>query len=217
MELVYVYPAEELEVVHKRFCKFALGVPRSATNLACYGELGRAPLMIKRKVSLIWLRIPTSWDTPDLVKDAYALAKADSLQWINHIHCILNDTGFTQVWTQPSSVDPNEFLPALEQCLINQFVQSWQGDLRDTTGKLRTYKEDFRREIYLTLPPYLRVPWTRLRINAHPLRIETGRYNLPAPLPVEERVCWFCTDKPTVEHEVHFLFNCNLYIQERKE
>ena len=47
------YPAEELEVVHKRFCKFALGVPRSATNLACYGELGRTPLMIKRKVSLI--------------------------------------------------------------------------------------------------------------------------------------------------------------------
>ena len=50
------YPAEEL---HKRFCKFALGVPRIATNLACYGELGRTPLSIKRKVSLIkyWLMI----------------------------------------------------------------------------------------------------------------------------------------------------------------
>ena len=119
-----------------------------------------------------------------MVKDAYALAKADSLQWIKLITSNVS-SGFTPVWTQPSRVDPNEFLPALEQRLIDQFVQSWQGDLRDTTGKLRTYKlikEDFRREIYLTLPPYLRVPRTRLRISAHPLRIETGRYNLPAPL-----------------------------------
>lgn len=35
--------AEELEIIHRRFCKFALGVPRSTTNLACYGELGRTP------------------------------------------------------------------------------------------------------------------------------------------------------------------------------
>ena len=39
-----------------------------------------------------------------------------------------------------------------------------------------------------------------------------GRYNLPAPLPVEERACWFCMeDPPVVEDEVHFLFNCYLY------
>ena len=76
------YLAEELEVVHKRFCKFALGVPRMATNLACYGELARTPLTIKRKVSLIkyWLRVTTNWDAPQLVKDAYALTKSESLQ-----------------------------------------------------------------------------------------------------------------------------------------
>ena len=76
------YPAEELKVVHKQFYKFALGVPRMATNLACYGELARTPLIIKRKVSLIkyWLRVTTNWDTPQLVKDTYALAKSESLQ-----------------------------------------------------------------------------------------------------------------------------------------
>ena len=71
--------------------------------------------------------------------------------------------------------------------------------------------------MYLTLPPYLRVPHTKLRISAHPLRIETGRYNLPAPLSVEERVCWFCTEEPIVEDELHFLFNCHSYAQERQE
>ena len=32
---------ECLEMVHKTFCKYALGLPISATNVACYGELGR--------------------------------------------------------------------------------------------------------------------------------------------------------------------------------
>ena len=51
--------AEDLEVVHRRFCKFALGVPNTATNLAVYGELGRVPLEIKRRSAIIkyWLRI----------------------------------------------------------------------------------------------------------------------------------------------------------------
>jgi hypothetical protein len=65
-------------------------------------------------------------------------------------------------------------------------------------------------EKYLNLPPYLRVPTTRLRTSAHPLRIETGRYNLPAPTPADERYCWFCTNQ-FVEDELHFLFDCELY------
>ena len=49
--------AEDLEVVHHKFCKFALRVPNTATNLAVYGELGRVPLEIKRRSAIIkyWL------------------------------------------------------------------------------------------------------------------------------------------------------------------
>jgi len=83
----------------------------------------------------------------------------------------------------------------------------------DTTGKLRSYKlvkEDFKRESYLELPPYMRVPVARLRTSTHSLRIETGRYNLPVPIPAEERYCWFCQNG-SVEDEFHFLFDCKLY------
>ena len=198
-----------------RICKFALGVPRSATNLACYGELGRTPLMIKRKISMIkyWLRVTTDWDAPELVKDAYALAKAESHEWVSFI---LNNSGFPQVWSHPSSVVPTEFIAQLEQCLIDQYIQGWQGELRDSIGKLRSYRL-IKDELYLTLPPYLRVPHTRLRISAHALRIETGRYNLPAPLPVQDRTCWFCSEEQAVEDELHFLLKCSLYTQERQE
>ena len=41
--------ADEIESVHKIFCKFGLGVSNSTTNLACYEELGREPLVLGRK------------------------------------------------------------------------------------------------------------------------------------------------------------------------
>ena len=71
-------------------------------------------------------------------------------------------------------------------------------------------KEAFKNESYLELPPYMRVPVARLRTSTHPLRIETGRYNLPIPIPAEERYCWFFQNS-LVEDECHFLFECNLY------
>ena len=62
--------------------------------------------MIKRKVSLIkyWLRVTIDWDTPDLVKDAYALALSESLQWVK---CI--NASYPQAWSQPASLNSNEF------------------------------------------------------------------------------------------------------------
>ena len=95
-EIWSCYPTEELEVVHKRFCKFALGVSRSATNLACSGELGRTPLMIIGKISQIkyWLRVTVDWSIPILVKDACALAKVESLEWVNYIQNILTNACF---------------------------------------------------------------------------------------------------------------------------
>ena len=36
------HPRPEIETIHLKFYKFALGVPTSACNLACYGEFGRS-------------------------------------------------------------------------------------------------------------------------------------------------------------------------------
>ena len=70
--------AEDLEVVHRKFCKFALGVPNTATNVAVYGELGRVPLEIKRRSAIIkyWLRIVSDWNTPALLKEIYVMEES---------------------------------------------------------------------------------------------------------------------------------------------
>ena len=96
-----------------------------------------------------WLRLTTDWDALELVKVAYALAKAESHEQVSFILNIFNNSGFSQVRNHHSGMVPTEFIAQLEQRLINQYVQCWQGELRDSTGKLQSYrliKDQFRRK-----------------------------------------------------------------------
>ena len=60
----------------------------------------------------------------------------------------------------------------------------------------------------------LRSKLTKLRISAHPLEIETGRYSKPC-IPKESRFCYFC--KTVVENEVHLIYDCPIYKELRKK
>ena len=84
--------AEDLEVVHHKFCKFALRVPNTATNLAVYGELGRVPLEIKRRSAIIkyWLRIVSDWNTPALLKEIYVMQTESGSDWLSYINQTLS-------------------------------------------------------------------------------------------------------------------------------
>ena len=203
--------SDEMEVLHRRFCKFALELPTSTTNIAVYSDLGRVPLSIRHKVSLLkyWLRITTSTDISPLLLEAYQLLTLNDQPntWCRKIQRILNEAGFSYVWSNPCEVDPTQFIKAIRQTLHIQYIQEWNG-LLTASSKLRTYrlfKNTLKYEPYLNLPPYLRVPLARLRTSAHGLKIETGRYTIPNPTPVEERLCDLCG---VTEDEVHFLINC---------
>ena len=55
---------------------------------------------------------------------------------------------------------------------------------------------------------------TKIRISAHDLEIETGRYNRPIKTPRNERICKWCnlsTGTSQIENENHMLFTCDLY------
>jgi hypothetical protein len=49
---------------------------------------------------------------------------------------------------------------------------------------------------------------TKIRVNAHSLAIETGRYSRPK-IPASERFCKFCEN--VMEDEKHFILNCPQY------
>ena len=97
------------------------------------------------------------------------------------------------------------WLKSIQQIRINK-------DGRDE-NKLRVYKTfkgSFTEEPYISQPVNRnqRCALTRMRISAHHLQIELGRYSNP-PTPPSERYCKYCYTEPrSVDSEVHFLFEC---------
>ena len=102
----------------------------------------------------------------------------------------------------------------------NVYRISWEKLMKSCTGKLRTYSEfktDFTLENYIIqFPLHIRRNLTKLRISAHSLAIETGRYsnqNSNKPTDLEKRVCFHCNK---IESEFNLVFECTLYDNERK-
>ena len=100
------------------------------------------------------------------------------------------------------------------EILTENFKTSW-GHQKSTSSKLTFYhsiKSTFGLEPYLACKNSKnRYCTTQLRISAHDLQIERGRY---VNLPREKRTCLWCKTtlgQENIEDECHLLFNCDLY------
>ena len=99
----------------------------------------------------------------------------------------------------------------------NVYRISWKNNLKSCTGKLRTYstyKHTFSLENYIIqFPLAFRRNLTKLRISAHNLAIETGRYTKGTNIMPNKRLCFHCK---LVESEYHLVLECSLYTDLRK-
>ena len=108
----------------------------------------------------------------------------------------------------------------IKKYLVKGFKAFWykQREEKSTDGKLDTYfniKKEFKSESYLILDNFhMRKAICKLRLSAHNLLIETGRYAKPRSLPRSERICKNC-NLNCIENEFHFLSRCSLYETER--
>ena len=85
---------------------------------------------------------------------------------------------------------------------------------------LRTYKKfktSARCEPYLLIPLQYkyRQAIARIRASSHQLGIELGRHNRPKPIPVEKRICEYCSAN-VLDDEFHFVLTCEKNTNERK-
>ena len=90
---------------------------------------------------------------------------------------------------------------------------------KESSGKFLFYRKivkSFEQQEYLnfSIPKELRNKLTNLRISAHSLAIEAGRYSKPKTPPYE-RFCKFCKDQ--AENESHFLLQCPQYTALRQK
>ena len=87
----------------------------------------------------------------------------------------------------------------------------------ETSNRAKTYLL----YAHFRLQPYLinvnlykfRRELTRLRVSAHRLEVETGRWHKPRAIPYPDRKCIACNK---LEDEFHFMLECPLYKDIRK-
>ena len=214
-----------LEKIHLNYLKNTMRVKPSSSTKAIYAECGRFPLIIKQKCQMIkyWKRV-VGMNKNYIVKKAYnstlELHDHGQLNWCTSVKSILNEAQLQQAW-ENQSMDDKQFA-SLKECLHRSYMDQCLENIHDLNvcPKLRTYKlfkEEFKFENYLLSTKNLNhtLSLFRFRISSHNLRIETGRYSRPKT-PENERICIYCTSQ-AIESESHFLLNCNLYNNERKE
>ena len=219
-----MHQGTDLELVHTKFLRFILGVKQSTNLSALYGELGRVPLSINRKINMIkyWMKI-LQQDENSILKQSYLMLKHDSdlnndyngNNWASHIKKILQQHGFEYVWRQQSNID----IPFnhIRQRIIDTYQQSWYSEINNSS-RLESYsifKHTFELEKYLTLniDQKYKIALTRFRTSSHSLSIETGRYDDTAR---EQRICQSC-NMNKVESEFHFLLVCPKYRELRQK
>jgi hypothetical protein len=86
-----------------------------------------------------------------------------------------------------------DFKQLIETLYENTLLCQLEHMKLNDTGKLRFYSKictsfDLKQYLRVDLPKFNRSLITKIRISAHQLAIETGRYMKP-PLPVPERFC----------------------------
>ena len=82
-----------------------------------------------------------------------------------------------------------------------------------------SFKTNYKFECYLDYIPdfTVRCSLAKLRLSAHNLQIEIGRFS-KTKIPRDERFCFYCKSKNilTAENEIHFVLACPLYKEQRR-
>ena len=75
---------KDIEIVHNKFCRYLLSVKKSTNIAAMYGELGRMPLRVVRKLRMLkyWIRILENSNENPFVYKIYEMMYNDVIQQI---------------------------------------------------------------------------------------------------------------------------------------
>ncbi len=210
----------KLETLHLKACKYALGVRTNTTTDGVYAELGRMSLQCHRHIRILKFYSRLSKLEPErYASQAFLMlvndADADRSNWISK-------TRNLRTRYEISSLDNNE---TTKMKVRNTFASELKNNIHDhiiQDKKLKLYasfKSSFKFESYLdVISNYsTRSILAKLRLSAHNLQIEAGRFGIKKT-PRNERFCLYCKkfNDFKVEDETHFITYCPLYNEERK-
>ena len=210
----------KLERLHLSACKYALGVKSSTTTDAVYAELGRYSVLSSRHINILKFLMRLS----NLEDERYAsiafnmlVADADAgySNWVSTARDLASVYDIKN--SDNNSVIKQKVQRHFQALIINNLASHISQDKKLKTFAL--FKSTFKFELYHDIFSdfFIRSNFAKLRLSAHNLQIETGRYGIKKT-PRAERYCIHCKSKNSyvVEDEIHFLVTCPLFAKERE-
>ena len=201
------------EKIHNRYCKYLLGVHKKASNFASRCELGRFPILnfitcLTFKYYQRLIKLPSN----RLVKEAYEVDRGlfndGQKSWYSFIYNT----------SKKMKVNISNMSEKVTSKIVNDYYDNYIKEQLtifkkpETDSKLTTFAncyKEFKIQKYLdlNLPKNLVRHLSKLRISAHTLMIEKGRYCRPK-IQRNLRLCSVCNQ---LENEEHFLLFCKKY------
>jgi hypothetical protein len=119
-----------IETMQTQFCKNLLGVHKSTSTSAVLGEKGRSPIQLDAEYNMIkyWLHHTTK---NHLLKDILMDIQTQQIHqksWLQNILQLLNNYGFSYIFQNPTTVNPD---PQLRQIMSDTSRQVWQSQLNN--------------------------------------------------------------------------------------
>lgn len=223
-EVIGSVEAKDIELIHTKFCRWILHVRKSTNLTGLYGELGRVPFVVTRKIRMLnyWIKL-LKLDETAIPKKIYLMLKNDAdnniyyngANWASQVKSLLDELGLTYIWLQQNEM----IIPfnLIKQRILDSYKQSWYANINNSNRLLMyaRFKHDFEFENYLDFvsEKKYRIALTKFRLSSHDLAIERGRFE---NIERNDRLCRYC-NLNRVENEYHFLLVCPLYRDLRKK
>lgn len=216
--------ADNIERLHRKFLKQKLGVKMATSNNGLYGETGRLPLIISRKIRIIkyWFKLISCYDNNCILYAIYVnmLRKCDNNEsnWLSNIKEMLRQTGFNDVWLfRDSVINVKCFIAQFRLRLKDIYTTQWRETVNTSSGLslYREIKTVFEISDYLAVLDNFkhRQAISKMRLSSHKLNIERGRYTR---IPRQDRKCELC-NRNDIEDEYHFMIVCDVYSDLRRD
>ena len=192
-----------------------LGVGQQTSNWATLTETGRFPLIVRVFGFMIKYLLHLMDSPSNIVKAALStnivLANKGINTWFKSISRILKFCKLDHLLYTTDVKEIYSQIQMLKHNLNTIFIERWTKTRSEMMvnnnrlGILLDLKDTFEISSYLKLSkfPIHRIAMTKLRISAHRLPIETGRYE---QIPREKRNCPFGCQQ--IGDEQHYIFQC---------
>ena len=183
-EYISKLASDPIERLHMKFLKWTLGVHKKTSNLFCWGDTGRCPLLqsiSKQSVDYFYrLEGMTVANSENLVRHAFEDQRRLALPWFKRMSELINQcVSMNNVCQQTGDTYATRSGAIVKLQLEKAFKLTWAKAVNESS-KLKFYsqvKELPGLEAYLSIPNRdVRTSVARLRSSSHRLNVETARY-----------------------------------------